>query len=211
MFTGLIQEIGSVRRNSRRGGYGKLEVSYSAGGGKLRIGDSMAVNGVCLTATKVGAGFFTADVSEATRKHSTLGDLKSGELVNLERPVAASDPLGGHIVLGHVDCVGTVRRATQTPGGLEIVINAPASAAEFLVDKGSVAIDGVSLTVGSAGRESFDVFIIPETQERTTLSRKKTGGKVNVEVDYLAKLVRKFLAGQKENIRGLFPFGGAEE
>ena len=210
MFTGLIQGIGVVRSNSRRGGYGKIEVSYSEGGGKLRTGDSMAVNGVCLTATKVAPGFFSADLSEATRKHSTLGWLKPGERVNLERPVSASDPLGGHRVLGHVDCIGTIRRATQTSGGLEIVINAPA-AAELLVDKGSVAIDGVSLTVGSAGRESFDVFIIPETQERTTLSRKKAGGKVNIEVDYLAKLVRKFLAGKGEKNRGRFPFAGVEE
>ena len=211
MFTGLIQEIGTVRGNLPSGGYGRLEVAYSTAKGALREGDSMAVNGVCLTATTVGDGIFTADVSDATKRSSTVGELKRGSKVNLERPVTPSDPLGGHIVLGHVDCVGTIRRVAERPGGFQLLIGVPTGAADLLVDKGSVAVDGISLTVGAVSKESFDIFIIPETRERTTLHGARPGTRVNIEVDYLAKLVRKFVAGKNSPRHGLSLFGKDED
>ncbi len=211
MFTGIIQEIGTVRKTGRRGGYLRLEVTYREGGGLLRTGDSMAVNGVCLTASRTGGGTFSADLSAETQRLTTLGGLRAGDRVNLERPVTASDPLGGHIVLGHVDGVGTFRRVTPTSGGLNILIQAPAVVRELLVEKGSVAVDGVSLTVGKLDRGGFEIFLIPETQGRTTLASKKAGASVNLEADYLAKLVRKFLtSGRRGGDRPSFP-NGAEE
>ena len=211
MFTGLIQEIGTVRGNLASGGYGRLEVGYASLKGALREGDSMAVNGVCLTATTVGDGVFTADVSESTGRSSTVGQLKPGSRVNLERPVTPSDPLGGHIVLGHVDCVGTIRRVAERPGGFHILIGVPAGAADLLVEKGSVAVDGISLTVGAVSKDSFDIFIIPETRERTTLHGARPGKKVNIEVDYLAKLVRKFVGGKNRSPQDLSLFGKGED
>lgn len=193
MFTGLIQEVGTLRAAGRRGGYLTLEVSYEESRGKLRTGDSMAVDGVCLTATSTGKGVFSADLSRETQKGSTLGDLKVGDRVNLERPVTASDPLGGHIVLGHVDAVGRLRRVTPTAGGLKIQVEAPPEVMKMVVEKGSVAVDGVSLTVSTLSPGGFEIFLIPETQARTTLGGKRAGGTVNLESDYVAKLVHKFL------------------
>lgn len=193
MFTGLIQEIGTLRAAGRRGGYLTLEVGYEESRGELRTGDSMAVDGVCLTATSTGKGVFTADLSRETQRSSTLGSLKVGDKVNLERPVTASDPLGGHIVLGHVDAVGRLRRVTPTAGGLKIQVEAPVEVMNMIVEKGSVAVDGVSLTVSVLFPGGFEIFLIPETQTRTTLGGKRAGGAVNLESDYLAKLVHKFL------------------
>lgn len=204
MFTGLIQETGRIRKTGRRGGFLTLEISYDGKGGALRSGDSMAVSGVCLTATTSGENSFTADLSEDTQRSSTLGGLRVGDRVNLERPVTAADPLGGHIVLGHVDGVGRLRKVTPTGGGLRILIQAPKEIMDLLVEKGSAAVDGVSLTVGSLKSDAFEVFLIPETQTRTTLSDMRVGDRVNLEADYLAKLVRKFI-GRERPVRGLFP------
>jgi riboflavin synthase len=211
MFTGIIQELGVVRSYLLRGGFGRLEVGYAEEMGVLKPGDSMAVNGVCLTATAVGPGIFSADVSEATRRNSTAGELRAGERVNLERPVTPMQPLGGHIVLGHVDCVGSVRRVVQRTGGVNVTVAVPAQVRDFFVDKGSVAVDGVSLTVGGVGSESFDIFLIPETRERTTLGAARAGMRVNVEVDYLAKLVRKFVGGRQVSPDRLSGLGGSED
>jgi len=206
VFTGIIQEIGTIRRRGRKGGYLRLDVAYDEGRGRLRTGGSMAVDGVCLTATAVGRGVFSADLSEATQSHTTLGDLRPGDRVNLERPVTASDPLGGHIVLGHVDGAGTVQRLVPTRAGLRISLKAPEEVMQLLVDKGSIAVDGISLTVGSLGRESFEVFLIPETQQSTTLTGKNAGSRVNLEADYLAKLVQKFVRRGEGGMPG--PFAG---
>ena len=204
VFTGLIQETGKVRKAGRRGGFLTLEIAYDGKRGMLRTGDSMAVSGVCLTATTSGENAFTADLSEETQRSSTLGGLKVGDRVNLERPVAAADPLGGHIVLGHVDGVGRLRRVTPAGGGLRILIEAPQEIMGLLVEKGSAAVDGVSLTVGSLQSDAFEVFLIPETQARTTLSDMRVGERVNLEADYLAKLVWKFL-GRDRSVKELFP------
>lgn len=201
MFTGLIQEVGTVLGLARRGGYLRLTVGYDRDRGALREGDSMAVDGVCLTATDVGPGRFAADCSGETQRASTLGGLRVGARVNLERPVGAGDPLGGHIVLGHVDGVGRVRRTRRGPAGLELSVGAPAEILEHLVPKGSVAVAGVSLTTGRIDREGFELMIIPETVERTTIGGLRAGDAVNLEADYLAKLVRRFLerSGARED------------
>ena len=193
MFTGLIQEIGAVLGAERRGGYLRLRVAYDPARGALRPGDSMAVNGVCLTATELAARSFTADLSAETQQRSTLGGLRTGAKVNLERPVTASDPLGGHVVLGHVDAVGRIRRVRPTPAALELLVAAPAEILELLVPKGSIAVDGVSLTVGVLERDGFWLYLIPETVGRTTLGARRVGDEVNLEADYLAKLVKRFL------------------
>ena len=206
MFTGLVQEIGTVRKTGRRGGYRILEIGYDAAAGELKTGDSMAVNGVCLTATSVASRSFAADLSEETQRTSTLGALKAGDRVNLERPVSASDPLGGHIVLGHVDGVGRLRKVVPAAGGLKVSVHAPAEVMDLLVEKGSIAVDGVSLTVGALTGDTFEIFLIPETRGRTTLSGRRVGESVNLEADYLAKLVRKFL--RREEGKGS-PFSGA--
>ena len=206
MFTGLIQEIGTIQKAERYGGYLRLKISYDAdGGGELRPGDSMAVNGVCLTANVVANRYFSADLSSETQRSTTLGRARIGEKVNLERPVAAADPLGGHIVLGHVDGTGKIRRSLLTAGGLEIFIDATPAITGYLVEKGSVTVDGISLTATGIENDSFKVFIIPETRERTTLGGKRAGGEVNLEVDYLAKLIKKFLNRPGESKTSLYP------
>jgi len=196
VFTGLIQEIGAVLGAERRGGFLRLRVGYDPGRGLLRHGDSMAVNGVCLTATELAERSFTADLSAETQKSTTLGGLRTGAQVNLERPVTASDPLGGHVVLGHVDGVGRIRRVRPTSAGLELLVAAPAEIMELLVPKGSIAVDGVSLTAGVLERDGFWLYLIPETVSRTTLGVRRVGDEVNLEADYLAKLVKRFLERQ---------------
>jgi riboflavin synthase len=193
VFTGLIQEIGSVLGAERRGGSLRLRVGYDPARGALRPGDSMAVNGVCLTAAALEERAFTADLSGETQRATTLGSLRPGSRVNLERPVSASDPLGGHVVLGHVDAVGRVRRVRPGRAALEILVQAPPEVMALLVPKGSIAVDGVSLTAGVLERDGFWIYLIPETVGRTTLGTRAVGDEVNLEADYLAKLVKKFV------------------
>jgi riboflavin synthase len=193
VFTGLIQEIGAVLGTERRGGFLRLRVGYDPGLGPLRPGGSMAVNGVCLTAADLAERSFTADLSAETQQRTTLGGLRTGATVNLERPVTASDPLGGHVVLGHVDAVGRVRRVRPGPAGLELLVAAPPEIMALLVPKGSIAVDGVSLTAGTLERDGFWLYLIPETVKRTTLGSRRVGDEVNLEADYLAKLVKRFL------------------
>jgi riboflavin synthase len=202
VFTGLIQEIGAVLGSERRAGYLRLRVGYDPGRGALRPGDSMAVNGVCLTAAELGEAWFAADLSAETQRRTTLGGLRTGAAVNLERPVSASDPLGGHVVLGHVDAVGTLGRVRPGAAGLELLVKAPPEVTGLLVPKGSIAVDGVSLTAGALERDGFWILLIPETVARTTLGRRRVGDEVNLEADYLAKLVKRFLERM--------PAGGAD-
>lgn len=211
MFTGLIQEVGVIRKTIRRGGYRRLEVSFNYALGPLRPGDSMAVNGVCLTASEVDHGVFSCDLSGETQNRATLGEARAGELVNLERPVKAADPLGGHIVLGHADGMGRILRLRPTSGGLEIFTQAPPEIMGFLVPKGSIAVDGVSLTIGALEGSGFWVFLIPETQRRTTLGEKRVGQRVNIEIDYLAKLVKKFLEDRGKDRVGIFQGARGED
>jgi riboflavin synthase len=188
MFTGLVQQLGTLTSLEAGG----LAVSAPLAG-ELAEGDSVAVNGVCLTATTAGPDGFTADVMEETLRRTALGTLEPGAPVNLELPLRAADRLGGHFVQGHVDGVGTVA-AVQDEGFSRMVeIEAEVGLMRYVVEKGSIAVDGVSLTVASLGEGTFAVSLIPETLERTTLGRASPGDSVNLEVDVLAKYVERLV------------------
>jgi riboflavin synthase len=170
--------------------------------GELRAGDSIAVNGVCLTATEVGDEEFAADAMAETLRRTSLGALAEGGQVNLELPLRASDRLGGHVVQGHVDATGTVREVREDGFSRVLAIDAPAPLLRHLVEKGSVAVDGVSLTVSALGEDGFEVSLIPETLARTNLGGVGAGDVVNIETDILAKHVERLLdasaSGQRE-------------
>jgi riboflavin synthase len=161
--------------------------------GELSLGDSVAVNGVCLTATAVDGTVFSADVMHETLRRSSLARVADGTHVNLELPLRASDRLGGHVVQGHVDGVGTVRDAREEGFARVVTIAAPADLLRYVVDKGSIAVDGISLTVAQTGEDWFSVSLIPETLERTNLGTTAPGQPVNLEVDVLAKYVEKLV------------------
>jgi riboflavin synthase len=187
MFTGLVQAMGTVVTAG-----GRLVVEAPV---ELDPGDSVAVNGVCLTATKVDDGRFEADVMDETLRRSSLGGLKEGAQVNLELALRASDRLGGHFVQGHVDGLGTVSEvADDGPTSRRMAIDATPELLRYVVEKGSVAVDGVSLTVSALDDDSFTVSLIPETLQRTTLGHLWPGDRVNLEVDVVAKYVERLVA-----------------
>jgi riboflavin synthase len=189
MFTGLVQSLGTVAA----AGGGRMVVETPLAG-ELREGASVAVNGVCLTATAIEPDRFAADVMEETLRRSSLGTLDAGAHVNLELPLRASDRLGGHIVQGHVDGVGTVREVSDQGNARRMTVEADSELLRYVVEKGSIAVDGVSLTVAALDDEGFEVSLVPETLERTTLGRAWPGDKVNLEVDVLAKYVERLVA-----------------
>jgi riboflavin synthase len=188
MFTGLVQQLGTL--TSLEGG--RLDVT-AALAGELAVGDSIAVNGVCLTATAVTPASFTTDVMEETLRRTGLGTLAPGDPVNLELPLRPVDRLGGHFVQGHVDGVGAVAAVVDEGFSRVVEIEADPGLMRYVVEKGSIAVDGVSLTVASLGEGTFGVSLIPETLERTTLGRASPGDSVNLEVDVLAKYVERLL------------------
>jgi len=189
MFTGLIEEIGLVlQRNA-----GTLSVSAETVLEGVRLGDSIAVNGVCLTVTRYDENSFTADVTPETLRRSTLGNLRTGDRVNLERPVAADGRFGGHFVSGHIDGTGKIAYRKTEGNSIIIGIKASPEILNFVVEKGSIAIDGISLTVAGAGEESFEVSVIPHTGDKTTLISRSIGDPVNLETDLLGKYVKKFM------------------
>jgi riboflavin synthase len=183
MFTGLVQTTGIAHLS-----HGLLQVEASL---ELSEGDSVAINGVCLTATAVRPDGFDADVMPETLRRTALGTLGEGERVNLELPLRPSDRLGGHIVQGHVDATGTVESAEDDGFARVVRVSAPDEVLRYVVEKGSIAVDGVSLTVAEVDDEGFSVSLIPETLERTTLGAAAPGHPVNIEVDLLAKYVEK--------------------
>jgi riboflavin synthase len=193
LFTGLVQELGSVAEVADRDGGARIRIEAGLAA-ELREGDSVAVNGVCLTAVGLAHASFEADLSSETLGRSSLGGLAAGDPVNLELPLLPSDRLGGHIVQGHVDGVGRVRSITQDGDGREIRFDAPANLLRYVVEKGSIAVDGVSLTAARVDDEGFTVSLIPETLERTTLGRALAGRPVNLEVDVIAKHVEKLVS-----------------
>ena len=193
MFTGLVETTARVRRVEPDGDGVRLEVETPLAG-QLGQGDSIAVNGVCLTAIEPHDGSFKADVMAETLRRSSLGPLTEGDSVNLELPLRAGDRLGGHVVQGHVDGTGTVAE-TRDEGFARLVrIAAERELLRYVVEKGSIAVDGVSLTVAEVDESSFTVSLIPETLERTTLGQAVAGRVVNLEVDVLAKYVEKLVA-----------------
>jgi riboflavin synthase len=200
VFTGIVEELGEVVGVERAGDSARLMVRGPMVTFDASDGDSIAINGVCLTVTQARDGVFSADVMGETLSRSSLGALTPGTAVNLERPLRPDSRLGGHIVQGHVDGTGTVL-ARRPAENWEIVrISIPPSLARYLVEKGSVAVDGISLTVSAlgetAGEHWFEVSLIPSTLERTTLGSKQPGAVVNIEVDMIAKYVERLLAGR---------------
>jgi riboflavin synthase len=185
MFTGIVEELGRVR--SRDGGRIVLEASTIIE--DLKVGDSIAHNGCCLTVVEVGAGTYAVDAVDETLRRTNLDDLRPGDPVNLERPLRLADRIGGHLVQGHVDAVGTI--LSPAP---DFEVHLPADLLRYVVEKGSITVDGCSLTVVKTLADSFTVAVIPHTAAVTTLGAKGPGDRVNLEVDILAKYVERLLA-----------------
>jgi riboflavin synthase len=190
MFTGLVQDLGTVTAVDATEDGVRLAVQTGLAD-ELSLGDSVAVNGVCLTATGIADGHFSADVMHETLRRSSLAEVAGGARVNLELSLRASDRLGGHIVQGHVDGVGTVRDIREDGFARVVTIAASPETLRYVVEKGSIAVDGISLTVAGVGEDWFSVSLIPETLERTNLGAATAGKPVNLEVDVLAKYVEK--------------------
>jgi riboflavin synthase len=194
VFTGIVQAIGRVERVDRSPEGVRIAVATPLAA-ELGLGDSVAVDGVCLTAAEAEAASFVAEVMNETLHKTSLNEVEAGAEVNLELPLRASDRLGGHVVQGHVDAVGTVAAVDEDGFARRVRIDAPEEVRRYLVEKGSVAVDGVSLTVIAVEEGSFEVSLIPETLERTGLGRAEPGTKVNLEVDMIAKYVEKAVRG----------------
>ncbi len=189
MFTGIIEETGTIIS----AGNGKICIAAQKVLGGTKIGDSIAVNGVCLTVTNLGAESFTADVMNETLSRSNLGSLKKGSQVNLERAMAADGRFGGHFVSGHIDGTGTILKTQNDGNAVWVYISAPSSILNLIIEKGSVAIDGISLTVAKVDEKEFAVSVIPHTGDETTLLSKKAGDIVNLENDIIGKYVQKLM------------------
>ena len=194
MFTGIIEELGSVKSIEERGENARIIISARIVTEGTKHGDSISVNGVCLTALDIETDSFAADVSRETLQRSTLGALKPGAAVNLERAVTPATRLGGHIVQGHVDARGTFAGVEDHGESWTLRIAYPPEIARYLVFKGSVAVEGISLTIAALTNDHFEIAIIPKTWEVTNLSHLKPGDAVNIEVDVIGKYVEKLLA-----------------
>lgn len=194
MFTGLVQALGTVRAAEDDGSGGRrFGVAESSVAPRLAVGESVAVNGACMTVVAQDADWFVFEAGPESLARTTLGGLRPGDRVNLERALRVGDPLGGHFVSGHVDCVGRVLERVPIGGWETVWFGFPPEHGELMVEKGSVAIDGVSLTLVDVDAERFSVMLIPHTRDHTTLGLKPAGGAVNLEFDVLAKHVRKLV------------------
>ena len=191
VFTGIIEECGTVLDVLKNGVSGSVQIQASTVLEGTKTGDSIAVNGVCLTVTKLTKSSFTADVMAETFRRTNLGNLGKNSRVNLERAMAADGRFGGHIVSGHIDGTGVISRIKEEGNAVWIYISAPQSILNLIVEKGSVAVDGISLTVAAVSDKEFAVSVIPHTRENTALSGKKTGAVVNLENDIIGKYVQK--------------------
>lgn len=197
MFTGIVEEIGVIKSINKGANSSRLLVECSKVLIDTKLGDSICTNGVCLTVTNIYDNFFEADVMAETLSRSNLGSLKLGSEVNLERALTLNSRLGGHIVSGHIDGIGTISSLRNVDNSVEVTIEAEAEILKYVVEKGSITIDGISLTVAYVDNNSFKVCIIPHTGEETILLKKKIGQTVNLECDLLGKYVEKLL-GFKE-------------
>jgi riboflavin synthase alpha subunit len=193
VFTGIVRELGRVVSAEAGGGGLALVVEAPATVAALATGDSISVNGVCLTAQDVGDGRVSLHAVPETLARSTFGDLAAGDAVNVEPALRAGEPLGGHYVQGHVDAVGRIQSVEAEGDGLRVFVEAPPEVLRYLVEKGSVTVDGVSLTVAELSGDAFAAALVPHTLEATTLSALDPGRKVNLEVDVLAKYVERLL------------------
>lgn len=194
MFTGIIEELGTVRALTARSGGKKISIDAKITLEGIEVGSSIAVNGVCLTVTEMDNTSFSAYISQETLNTTTFGKLRVGEKVNLERPMRFSDRLGGHLVTGHVDATGYIRGVTRRGEVSIFTIEVPVHILPYIVPKGSVSVDGISLTVNDIKSNRFTVAIIPHTAQMTTLGFKKIGDSVNIETDIIGKYVERFVS-----------------
>ena len=200
MFTGIIQEVGKVKEITRSADFAQIEFTCGQILSNLNIGDSIAVNGVCLTATKINTTSFEADVMIKTLELTSLGKLSDSDLVNLELAMSASDRFGGHFVQGHVDAVAVVTKTLVTKDWTQIQIKVSPDLLKYIVSQGSICLDGVSLTVGEIAQDLISVWLIPKTLEKTNLADKKIGDLLNVEVDLLAKHVERLMQNKSRDV-----------
>ena len=207
MFTGITAALGSIRRLTRRGEDALLEIETSLKLDDVRIGDSISVSGACLTVTAKAGRLFKADVSAETLSRTTLRNLTAGDRVNLEKALRVGDRLGGHIVLGHVDGIGRIAEMTPRSGSLVFGFEIDPGLDRYIVAKGSITVDGISLTVNRCEKNRFYVNIVPHTTAATTLGFKKAADEVNIETDILARYLEKLIVGEKEGASG--PMGGS--
>lgn len=198
MFTGLIEDCGTLYKVDQTSSAATITLGTSLDMTSVAIGDSIAVNGVCLTVVSKGTDSFTADVSPETFSRSTLGSLPLGSRVNLERALRIGDRLGGHIVTGHIDAIGTVKQVSTSHNAIIIDIKVPDEAARYLIEKGSVAVDGISLTINSVTGSTFQLSIIPHTHSVTTLKESGPGVQVNIETDIIGKYVERLISHKPE-------------
>jgi riboflavin synthase len=197
LFTGIVEELGQVAALTNLGDSVRLEINGPLVVSDSKIGDSIAVNGVCLTVTSKTNSGFTADVMQETLNRSTLGTLEAGSRVNLERPVTMATRLGGHMVQGHVDGMGEITKREVSDNWEVVTIAPPKDLLKYIVEKGSITVDGTSLTIASVDSQVFTVSLIPETLAKTTLGIRQVGDKVNLEVDVMAKYVEKLIGANK--------------
>ena len=193
MFTGITEETGIIKNFNITGSSGRVTVEAGKVLEGTGIGDSIAVDGICLTVTDLGDKFFTADVMAETVRRSCLADKQAGATVNLERAMPADGRFGGHIVSGHIDGIGTVRELRKEENAVWVTIDAPPDIMRYVIEKGSIAIDGISLTVAEVSDTFFKVSVIPHTGQETTILSKKAGDKVNLENDIIGKYVEKLM------------------
>lgn len=200
MFTGIIEGLGTVKSIEKRGAFGRIRVATALGLEGVKPGDSIAVDGACLTVTEVSKGTFTADLSDETLRVTTLGGLGAGDSVNLELALTFSKPLGGHLVTGHIDGVGTIRRKVKKGDSMDLEVTLPEGLWSQVVKKGSVAIDGISLTVADVTPDGVSIAVIPHTLKKTTLISKPEGARVNIETDIIGKYVEKYFLSAKKGV-----------
>lgn len=198
MFTGIVEELGTVKQVVSGSAWGQIEIAGQKVLEGTKLGDSIAVNGVCLTVTNLRSGSFTADVMAETMRRSNLGSLKKGDQVNLERAMAADGRFGGHMVSGHIDGTGVISQMKQEGNAVWVTVDTSEELMRLIVEKGSIAIDGISLTVAKEMPGAFQVSIIPHTGEETTLLKKKPGAVVNLENDMIGKYVEKLMRKEPE-------------
>ena len=193
MFTGIVEEVGRIITADRKGNSARLKIEAEKVLEDIKIGDSIAVNGICLTVTSFGKNYFTADVMHETLGRSSIGEAASGSPVNLERAMAANGRFGGHIVTGHIDGTGTICEVKSDEIAICYSMKAPEKIMRYIVEKGSVAIDGISLTVAERTDTGFTISLIPHTGEKTILMDKKPGDPVNIECDYIGKYIEQLM------------------
>ncbi len=197
MFTGLIESLGQIVAIEKKGAAAVVSIKSALPLEEIRLGDSVAVNGVCLTVVRNSGGLLCFDASPETLTRTTFREAKSGFPVNLERALRLSDRLDGHIVTGHVDCVATISERREVAGNMVFSFSIPREYAKYVAAKGSVAVDGISLTVNSVGEDWFRVNIIPHTAAKTTLSMRRTGDEVNIETDIFARYLERLFTAPR--------------